>query len=110
MERIIIYLAAVAAVALVLSSSLLVTKHHLLRASCSDVRAFARDVRAAFASRGVIAGTYRFDHPVTVNTTGIYCPECLVAVTILTVNETVLYGRQRLIIAAINGTIKLHKL
>ena len=110
MERALLYLAVVAAVALVLSSSLLATRPQLLRASCADARAFARDVEAALLARGAVTGVYRFDHPVVVNASGIFCGECLVSLAVPTANSTALYGRQRLIMDATNGTIKLYKI
>ena len=109
MERALLYLAVVAAVALALSSFLLATKPHLIRASCADARAFARDVEAALLARGAVTGVYRFDHPVAVTPSGIYCGECLVSLAVPTANNTVLHGRQRLIVDVTNGTIKLYK-
>jgi len=109
-ERALLYLAVVAAVALVLASALLVTRSHLLRASCADARTFARDVEAALLARGTVTGVYRFDHPVVVNASGIYCGECLVFLAVPTANNTVFTGRQRLVIDATGNVIKLVRL
>ena len=110
MERLLLLLATVAAVALVLSPALLTTKPHLLRGSCADTRAFARDAAAAFLARGTVTGVYRFDHPVVVNASGIYCGECLVSLSAPTANNTVFTGRQRLVIDATGNVIKLVRL
>lgn len=109
MERALLYLALVAAVALVMSTALLTSRPHPLRATCSDVRMLARDILTASASRGAVQGTYRLDYPVVVNATGVYCRECLVELSIPTQNSTVLTGRQRLVIDASSGIVKLYK-
>jgi hypothetical protein len=109
-ERALLYLALVAAVALVMSTALLTSRPHPLRATCSDVRTLARDILTASASRGAVQGTYRFDYPVVIAPSGVYCQECLVELSIPTQNSTVLIGRQRLVIDASNGIVKLYKL
>jgi len=109
-ERLLLLLATVAAVALVLSSALLTTKPHLLRGSCADARAFARDAAAAFLARGAVTGVYRFDYPVVVNASGIFCGECLVSLSAPTQNSTILAGRQRLVIDATSGVVVLRRL
>lgn len=109
MERVLIYLALVAAVSMVLAALLSARPHRVAVEACSDVRALARDILAASATRAVVRGTYHLPYPVVVNATGVYCRECLVELSIPTQNSTVLTGRQRLVIDASSGIVKLYK-
>ena len=109
MERVLIYLAIVAAVSMVLAA-LLFARPHSLREACSDVRAFARDLQVAFTTRAAPRGTYHLGYPVVVNSTGVYCRECLVSVRVPMLNSTILAGRQRLVIDASSGAVVLRRL
>jgi len=109
-ERVLIYLAIVAAVSMVLAALLSARPHSLAREACSDVRAFARDVQVAFMTRAALRGTYHLGYPVVVNATGVYCRECLVELSTPTQNSTTLYGRQRLVIDASSGAVVLRRL
>jgi hypothetical protein len=108
-ERVLIYLAIVAAVSMVLAA-LFTKPHRVAVEACADVRAFARDVQVAFMTRAAPRGTYYFPYPVVVNSTGVYCRECLVSVSAATANSTVLTGRQRLLIDASSGAVVLRRL
>jgi len=108
LERVLIYLAIVAAVSMVLAA-LFTKPHRVAVEACSDVRAFARDVQVAFMTRAALRGTYHLGYPVVVNSTGVYCRECLVELSTPTQNSTVLTGRQRLVIDASSGIVKLYK-
>lgn len=109
MERVLIYLAIVAAVSMVLAAFFSTEPRGLARETCSDVKTFARDVQVAFMTRAAIRGTYYFPYRVVVNASGVYCQECLVYVNVPTLNETALYGRQRLIVNASTGSIVLQR-
>jgi hypothetical protein len=109
-ERALLYLALVAAVSMVLAALFSARPHSLAREACADVRAFARDVLAASATRAVVRGTYHLGYPVVVNATGVYCRECLVSVGAPMLNSTVLTGRQRLVIDASSGSVVLKRL
>jgi hypothetical protein len=109
LERVLIYLAVVATVSMALAA-LLVQPRRVAVEACADVRAFARDVLAASATRAVVRGTYHLGYPVVVNATGVYCRECLVSVGAPMLNSTVLTGRQRLVIDASSGAVVLKRL
>ncbi len=109
MERVLIYLALVAALSMVLAALFSARPHSLAREACSDVRAFARDVQAAYMTRAALRGTYYFPHGVIVNASGVYCYECLVSVGAPMLNDTVLTGRQRLVIDASGGVVVLRR-
>jgi len=109
LERALLYLAVVAAVSMVLAA-LLVQPRRVAVEACSDARALARDVLAASATRAVVRGTYHLSHPLVVNATGVYCRECLVSVGAPMLNDTVLTGRQRLVIDASSGAVVLKRL
>ncbi|MEM0233814.1 MAG: hypothetical protein QXX32_00910 [Thermofilum sp.] len=109
MERVLIYLAIVATVSMILSLFSSTRPYSLARETCSDVRAFARDAQVAFMTRAAIRGTYYFPYRVVVNASGVYCQECLVNVNVPTLNDTVLYGRQRLVVNASTGNIALQR-
>ena len=110
MERTLLYLALMASIAMALSSALLLHKPHVYTAECSDVWALARDVRIAYTTRSIVYNTYNLKHPVAVTPTSLSCHPCLVELSIPTQNSTVLIGRQRLVIDASNGIVKLYKL
>jgi hypothetical protein len=107
-ERALLYLAVVAAVSMVLAA-LLVQPRRVAVEACSDVRAFARDAQVASITRAALRGTYHLGYPVVVNATGVYCRECLVELSIATMNSTVLTGRQRLVIDASGGVVVLRR-
>jgi len=109
LERVFIYLAIVAAVSMVLAALFSARPHSLAREACADVRALARDVQVASITRAALRGTYHLGYPVVVNATGVYCRECLVELSTPTQNSTVLTGRQRLVIDASSGIVKLYK-
>jgi V8-like Glu-specific endopeptidase len=109
LERALIYLAIVATVSIVLATFFSTEPRSLARETCADIRAFARDVQVAFVTRVAIRGTYYFPYRVVVNASGVYCQECLVNVNVPTLNETALYGRQRLIVNASTGSIVLQR-
>jgi len=108
-ERVLIYMAIVATVSMVLSLFFSTKPYSLARETCSDVRAFARDVQVAFITRAAIRGTYYFPYRVIVNASGVYCQECLVNVNVPTLNDTAIYGRQRLVVNASTGSIVLQR-
>jgi hypothetical protein len=109
-ERVLIYLAVVAAVSMALAALFSARPHSLAREACADVRALARDVQVASATRAVVRGNYHLGYPVVVNATGVYCRECLVELSTPTQNSTVLIGRQRLVIDASSGSVVLKRL
>lgn len=109
MERVLIYLAIVATVSMVLALFFSTRPYSLVRETCSDVRAFARDAQVAFMTRAAIRGTYYFPYRVIVNASGVYCQECLVNVNVPLLNETALYGRQRLVVNASTGSVVLQR-
>jgi len=109
LERALIYLAVVATVSMVLALLFSAKPHSLARETCSDIRAFARDVQVAFTTRAALRGTYYFPYRVVVNASGVYCQECLVSLNIATMNSTVLMGRQRLVIDASSGAVVLRR-
>jgi hypothetical protein len=106
-ERALIYLAIVVAVSMVLALLFSTKPRSLARETCSDVRAFARDVQAAFMTRAALRGTYYFPYRVVVNASGVYCQECLVSASVPTLNSTALFGKQRLVIDASSGRVVL---
>ena len=109
MERVLIYLTIVTTVSMVLALFFSTRPYSLARETCGDVRAFARDVQVAFVTRATLRGTYYFPYRVLVNASGVYCQECLVNVNVPTLNDTVLYGRQRLVVNASTGNIVLQR-
>ena len=109
MERVLTYLTIVTTVSMVLALFFSTRPYSLARETCSDVRAFARDAQLAFMTRAAIRGTYYFPYRVVVNASGVYCQECLVNVNVSLLNETALYGRQRLIVNASTGSIVLQR-
>jgi V8-like Glu-specific endopeptidase len=109
LERALIALATVATVTMVLALLFSTRPHSLARETCSDIRAFARDVQVAFTTRAALRGTYYFPYRVVVNASGVYCQECLVSASVPTLNSTALFGRQRLVIDASSGRVVLRR-
>ena len=94
MERLLVYLAVVAAVAAALSSA---SRLKPQPDYCAEARRLASDVLAVYQSGGRVVGEYSL-RGVVVNASGVFCAECGVALRVPTVNNTVLSGRARLAI------------
>jgi len=102
-ERWLVYLAVVAAVAAALYS---VSRLKLQPDYCAEARRLASDVLAVYQSGGRVVGEYNL-RSVTVNGSGVFCSECGVALRVPTANSTTLNGRARLSLASSGGKIIL---
>ena len=101
MERLLVYLAVVAAVAAALSSA---SRLKPQPDYCAEARRFASDVLAVYQSRGRVVGEYNLDG-VSVAPSGLSHPTCGVNLQVPTANSTTLSARVRLEIAYEGGRV-----
>lgn len=97
MERLLVYLAVVAAVSAALYG---ISRLRPQPDYCAEARRLAGDILAVYQSEGRVVGEYRLSKTI-VNGSGIFCDECGVNLRVPTVNSTVIEGRARLKIAYI---------
>jgi len=93
-ERLLVYLAVVAAVSAALYGA------QRLRPQpdyCAEARRLAGDILAAYQSGGRVVSEYSV-RGVVVNASGVFCAECGVALRVPAANATTLNGRVRLAI------------
>ena len=103
MERWLVYLAVVVAVAAALYS---VSRLKPQPDYCAEARRLASDVLVAYQSGGRVVGEYNLRGAV-VNGSGVFCAECGVALRVPTANSTALDGRARLLLQRSGGKVAL---
>lgn len=101
MERLLLYLAIVAAVFVVLLQARLRPQPDY----CGEARRLAAAVLAVNQSRGWIVDTYMLDG-VVINGTGLFHPRCGITLSIPMANTSILSGyRLRLVILCSNSSV-----
>jgi hypothetical protein len=102
-ERWLVYLAVVVAVAAALYSA---SRLKLQPDYCAEARRLASDVLAVYQSGGRVVGEYNL-RGVVVSASGISCSDCGVSLSVPTANSTALNGRVRLLLQRSEGKIIL---